>query len=291
MSNTFDYLVAPKASFDATADAIRAINGTNSSITWGQDGFASAIGNGRRYDIDTIAVGNFSPNLVITANTIRKGAFMNVPSLLSVEADNVTDLSGGAAFYTFSSCTNLQSLHMANLTTIANGERFCQGCTSLTSIYLPKIRDLGNYAFQGCTSLTTVVLQDCVGSYQSFVGCTGLEAIDYGGNYETTSSLNANNFNGCTKLETIILRKSISITPLNNVNVFTNTPFANGKAGGTIYIPKALYDHLGDGTSLDYQSATNWSTIYGYGTITWAKIEGSYYETNYADGTTIGGTS
>lgn len=48
--------------------------------------------------------------------------------------------------------------------------------------------------------------------------------------------------------------------------------------GGTIYIPKVLYDHLGDGTSLDYKAATNWSTVDGYGAITWAKIEGSAYE-------------
>ena len=87
-------------------------------------------------------------------------------------------------------------------------------------------------------------------------------------------------------LKELILRAD-SVTPLGNLNSFNGTPFASGGSGGTIYIPKALYDHLGDGTALDYKSATNWSTMDGYGTITWAKIEGSYYETHYADGTVI----
>ena len=42
---TYDYLIAPKASFDATADAIRAMTGSQASITWGQDGFADAANN------------------------------------------------------------------------------------------------------------------------------------------------------------------------------------------------------------------------------------------------------
>ena len=78
---------------------------------------------------------------------------------------------------------------------------------------------------------------------------------------------------------------------MNNSNILEGTPFASGGAGGTIYIPKSLYDHLGDGTSSDYKAATNWSTYDGYGTITWKKIEDSYYETHYVDDTSIGGGS
>lgn len=90
-----------------------------------------------------------------------------------------------------------------------------------------------------------------------------------------------------TNMTVVVLRRDSSPVVLNNVSCFNSTPFASGGAGGTIYIPKALYDHLGDGTADDYKAATNWSTVDGYGTITWAKIEGSIYETKYADGTTI----
>ena len=44
MSITANYLVAPKASFEATADAIRSKTGSSADITWGQNGFADAIG-------------------------------------------------------------------------------------------------------------------------------------------------------------------------------------------------------------------------------------------------------
>lgn len=90
-----------------------------------------------------------------------------------------------------------------------------------------------------------------------------------------------------TSLDTIIIRNANAVTPLANISAFNGTKFASGGAGGTIYIPKAMYDHLGDNSSLDYKAATNWATVNGYGTITWAQIEGSIYETQYADGTPI----
>ena len=96
-----------------------------------------------------------------------------------------------------------------------------------------------------------------------------------------------NVFNGCSSLTTLILRGD-TIYPLwGGTGNLTGTPFASGGTGGIIYIPKSLNDHLGDGTSNDYKNATNWSVVDAYGTITWAKIEGSYYETHYADGTEI----
>jgi len=36
---------------------------------------------------------------------------------------------------------------------------------------------------------------------------------------------------------------------------------------------------------LDYKSATNWSVVDGWGTITWSNIYGSPYESKYVDGT------
>lgn len=90
------------------------------------------------------------------------------------------------------------------------------------------------------------------------------------------TSLGNTCFYGDSSLTTIIIRTSTVCAVTNSI--FGNTPFASGGSGGTIYIPETLYNHLGDGTSLDYKAATNWSTYDGYGTITWAKIEGSIYE-------------
>lgn len=113
--------------------------------------------------------------------------------------------------------------------------------------------------------------------------CTKLTTVDMnlgaklGSNYA---------FEGDSLLTTLILRNT-TLYGLNALNHFNGTPFANGGSGGTIYIPKVLYDHLGDGSSSDYQAVTNWSALYGYGTVTWAQIEGSQYENYYADGTPI----
>ena len=133
--------------------------------------------------------------------------------------------------------------------------------TKITAIALPNITSLGN---------------------QTFYRAQLLQAVDLGPN---CGSIGASTFQDDTALTTLILRKA-TVNTLSATSAFNNTPFASGKSGGTIYIPQTLYNALGTGTN-DYKAASNWSTIDGYGTITWAKIEGSYYETHYADGTAI----
>ena len=166
-----------------------------------------------------------------------------------------------------------------------------RNCTSLTTVKLPKATNVGrggkNYVFAGCTSLVTVALPaiEQTGNLPfGFNGDTSLKTVDLGNH---SGGFTNQTFSGCTSFDTLILRRSDAPWELGNTNVFNNSPFASGGTGGTIYIPKALYDHLGDGTSYDYKAATNWSTIDGYGTITWAKIEGSQYEHMYADGTPV----
>lgn len=80
------------------------------------------------------------------------------------------------------------------------------------------------------------------------------------------------------KVDTLVLDVPSVVGMPNYSNITGTTAFKEGGTGGTIYIPKALYDHLGDGSEYDYKAATNWSTIDSYGTITWAQIEGSEYE-------------
>lgn len=119
----------------------------------------------------------------------------------------------------------------------------------------------------------------------AFSGCANLTVVELGS--ATAGKLISRCFSGCGSLSTLILR-STSVKALDTTTALNdNTPFKSGGTGGTIYIPKSLYDHLGDGTANDYKAATNWATVDGYGTITWAAIEGSIYETQYADGTPI----
>jgi hypothetical protein len=58
----------------------------------------------------------------------------------------------------FQNCTSLTAATAENfpaVTTIIGG---FNSCTSLTTVSLPSVTDIGNYAFQSCTSLTTVNL-------------------------------------------------------------------------------------------------------------------------------------
>lgn len=301
MSNnsTVDYYIAPRGSFEATADAIRAVNGSTADITWGQDGFADIIGNVRKYTADNILGNSMTGDIVYTGTSFKSCSLSYQTGITSITAENVTSIND-SVFQLFRGCTGLTNIYMPKLTSIYNGSYFFAGCTSLTSITnanFPKLNRMYNTSmFEGCTGLTLFCIP-ALGTANSsvkymagntFKGCTNLETVDMA----SFNRITANTFLNCAKLNILILRNTSSVFTLDNVNAFSGTPYASGKSGGTIYIPKTLYDQLGSGTTnKDYKAATNWSTLDGYGTVTWAKIEGSYYETHYADGTPIGGAS
>ena len=181
----------------------------------------------------------------------------NLPGILAntttvLDDDAVTAINRDFAFR---GLTTLQKVYLANFSTSTKlGTPFYE-CSNLEEVALPQL---------------TTVPNNTSGSFQF---CSKLQIADMG----AWSRLGGNEFSGCTLLSTLILRKT-SITVLAATNAFNNTPFASGGSGGTIYIPESLYNHLGDGGSNDYKAASNWATIDGYGTITWAKIEGSLYD-------------
>lgn len=177
------------------------------------------------------------------------------------------------AFY---NCTQLEELSVPNSTSQYTANYLCQGCTSLNKVTLTKIRSLGQNTFNGCTSLHTIVLPKVTALGNTFASGARLENVDLG----VCSSIAGNeHFKNNSGLNVLILRKSDAICTLGNINTFTGTPFASGGTGGTLYVPNSLIS--------SYQSANNWSTILGYANNQIKKIEGSYYETHYADGTAI----
>lgn len=255
------------------------------------------VSGGGGISVDGIATGvEPSGSITITASSIVGQAFRNNTGITGVTGNNLTVIAGSA----FQSCTNMTSASFPNVTQI--GDDGFNGCTKLVSIDVRKLVKFSTKrGFSGCSKLTTFVggltklttisdqcfyntrvpvfvfpaITSGTGSANCFGGNTALTTCDFG---VRLSSVGATAFSGATSFTTLIIRKA-SVVSLSNINAFTNTPFASGKTGGTLYVPSALIS--------SYQSASNWSTILGYSTNSIQAIEGSQYENYYADGTPI----
>ena len=107
------------------------------------------------------------------------------------------------------------------------GANVFNNCAQLTSINLPSATSVGTNAFQYCSQLTSIDLP-------------------------LVTSVGKNAFSNCGKLSCVIFRTE-TICTLSNANAFNDTPFASGKAGGTLLVPRSL--------TTEYPNATNWSSI------------------------------
>ena len=226
----------------------------------------SGGGGGGKWADDDIAKRNYTGAIDITVDGgLANYAFNGCANITSVNAPNITTIGN----YAFSNCTSLTSVDMPNA--VSMGAEDFIGCTSLVSVSLPLLRkvDLQN-AFKNCTSLESIALPNAGLVYKYvksgfgasfFEGCTSLKTVDGG----FVASVGANCFKGCVLLDVIVLRKTDSITTLQNINAFANM---NGKAV-TIYVPSSLKSN--------YESGTNWVNVTG-ATLTFANLEGSIYE-------------
>lgn len=231
-------------------------------------------GGGGGISVDDIAQ-NLAPSGDITLSTatkIKSNAFRAKP-ITSITAPNVTSVESDAL-----NGTSIEAITDANFPSVTSNASCFNNMTALKSLKLTRWTNLssGFAAIKGDTNLLTFEAPaNTNGTGNQFAyGNTKMTLCDIG----SCTSIAGSSFYNCSALKTLIIRRSDAICALSNAGAFTGSSFKSGGTGGTIYIPKALYDHLGDGTSLDYKAANNWSTVNGYGTITWAQIEGSPYE-------------
>lgn len=181
--------------------------------------------------------------------------------------------------YAFYNCYAVTISSLPDAVTYIGAYAF-RGCESMTSISgNGAITTLGSNAFYGLAghlsqlkyarfpNMAVSSLGTVFGSSTEANACQQLELADIG----STAAIAADAFRRCYKLQTLILRKSDAICTLANISAFTSTPIRGyNSLSGTIYVPSALIS--------TYQTATNWSTIYAEGHVTFAAIEGSEYE-------------
>ena len=143
-------------------------------------------------------------------------------------------------------------------------------CKSLTAFRAPRLAALSglNMLLRGCTALQTLDLKSMIWVPEHLVsGCTALKTVVFP------------NLNGIVYGSAFYM-SGLEIYDLGGPKIhFSNTPFDNGGTGGALYVPAALISA--------YQGAANWSTILGYPNNRILPIEGSVYETRYADGTEV----
>lgn len=158
--------------------------------------------------------------------------------------------------------------------------------TGFTKLFAPNITYLDASSLRYCSGLQYLICPKLIACYTGVCTyCSALKVADFGGNPTSSQGfLRPEAFLYCSKLKTLILRGN-TVWTLSNISNFNSTPFASGKAGGTLYVPRDLIE--------SYKIATNWSTILNYTKSDESlqnqilPIEDSEYYTHYGDGTLL----
>lgn len=189
----------------------------------------------------------------------------------------------------FQGCNNITTVNLPN--SVLNYDSTVKqymsnsfsGCTALTSVYVPKGRfQYTSSTFANCTNLPYLILPSNDQAGASFAaGCSSIIGIDMmhynsGNTAGSQTGIGATAFQNDSNFNTFIIRYPWTVTSLININAFSGTPFASGGSGGIVYVPKRLVSK--------FEAASNWSTLVAGGSLTFAPIEGSIYETHWVNG-------
>lgn len=188
---------------------------------------------------------------------------------------DVTQGGGGDADYLLNLFAMQYTTIDDNLVeTLGNGLLF--QTRNATGMRWRKLTTTYGQTFRAITQCVYAVFDKLANTTSDFISYNGkLERVEFGGDLV---SIDIYAFENNPILDEIVLR-SPTVVQLRHTRAFDNTPYKSGGTGGVIYVPQALISA--------YQTATNWSTVYGWGATTFEAIEGSYYETHHADGSAV----
>lgn len=270
--------LATDTDLTAVANAIRTKGGTSAQLAFPQ-GFVDAIaaiqtGGGEDHTVeDALLTRSFSGTYENSRITSLGGnALRGIRYLTSVSFPNVTTIGDYAMQYAY----ELVACSFPKATSIGS---YGFSESKVVTVSLPLVTQIKGNAFTACKQTKTLcfpILTTATGSSQ-FNDMWLLEKADMG----NLANIVSNAFYGARVIQALILRKSDAICTLANSNAFNSSKFTGygGSYSGHIYVPSALL--------ATYQTATNWATLYGNYNDLFAPIEGSIYETEYADGTPI----
>lgn len=211
----------------------------------------TSIGSGAFYGCYNMPLTSLPSGLT----TIKSSAFQGCRSMvLTTIPSSVTSI----ASYAFNACTGLVNIQCDGIMGTVGTDAFT--CNSTYPSNLETLR-FPNLSYGKSVTWSTVC-----GSTTAANAAQKLRLADIGFTYKIAAS----SFTNCYALETLILRRT-TVCSLANVSAFLNTPMRGyNSLTGTVYVPSDLIS--------SYQTATNWSTLYNDGTVTFAAIEGSEYE-------------
>ena len=145
----------------------------------------------------------------------------------------------------FDGCTSLTSVYIPEKVTSIGDSAF-KGCSSLTSINIPEsVNSIGRSAFYNCTSLTSIHIPESVtsiGTY-AFGNCTSVTSIYIP---ESATSIGDNMFEGCTSLTSVHIPEGVTSIGLG--------AFANCTSLTSINIPEGV-------TSIEYATFGDCNSI------------------------------
>lgn len=256
------------------ADAIRAKNGSSAQLKFPGDYVSAveAIETGGGVDANLfVSAGPFNGDYTFDAAKVGL-VFRGASGEYTLTFPKVTAFIGSQNF----ASNGIQSLRLPNYTDTLPSELFYKSA-SIRTLFAPKS---SGGTISNSTGLVCAVVGNISSGASTCNNCPNLTVVDS----NKCSSMNRTFYTNCSSLETLIIRAS-SVQSISYLNAFNSTQFASSGTGGTLYVPQALVEA--------YKSATNWSTLLAYTDENGdpknriLPIEGSIYETAYADGTPI----
>lgn len=256
--------IGPRAFMKSNTNATLSLTSLPSGVT--------SIGEYAFYGNPRLALTSLPSGIVV----IYQYTFYNCTNLALTSLPSGIVSIGSSAFF---SCRNVAFTSLpSSLKTISSDAFRGAGITSISCD--GAITSFQNNAFTGNSTYSSLLtsasfpnmaltstIGSAFGSTTAAYACQLLEFCDIG----STTGIGSSAFANCYSLATLVLRKTASVCTLSNVSAFTNTPMSGyNNQTGTVYVPSALID--------SYKTATNWSTLYNNGTVTFEAIEGSDYE-------------